>query len=231
MFDLFETLARFWPPRDQIQKQACRPFGIEPTSEGIIRGYREADAFMSFENAKGPPIRFRDLDGTRKFFAQYEKLVLKGDGLDVDLETTARIWENVRNIPYGLTLFDDSLPAIMELHSLGFILGLISNYNMTGEALLRELGLEDFLEFAITSRDIGVEKPHAPIFEAALNKAGVKSEEAIYVGDQYFSDIVGARNVNISALLIDRYINPQSIEGVDIITTLFEVKKFVYYEF
>lgn len=227
MFDLFETLARFWPPREDIQKEASRPFGIELTSEGIIHGYREADAFMAFENASGLPLRLRNAEETRQFFTKYEQLILKGDGFDVDCDIAEQIWENVRNIPHGLSLFDDSLPALRELHSFGLILGIISNFNMNGEDLLKLLGIDKTVQFAVTSHDTGFFKPHPPIFDAALTKAGVAAEEAIYVGDQYYSDILGARNVNINPLLIDRYSEGDQIEGVEVITTLFEVKGFV----
>ena len=48
------------------------------------------------------------------------------------------------------------------------------------------------------------QKPHPPIFEAALRKAGVHPSEAVHVGDQYNSDVVGARGVGIKPVLIDR---------------------------
>ena len=227
MFDLFETLACFWPPREDIQKQASQPFGIKLTSAGIIQGYRKADAFMAFENASGLPIRCRDAVGTQEFFVKYEQLILQGDGFDVDFGTAEQIWENVRNVPHRLSLFEDTLPALMELHSLGFILGVISNYNMNGEDLLRQLGLDKILQFAITSHDTGFQKPHAPIFEAGLKEAGVAPEESIYVGDQYYSDIIGAWNANIYPLLIDRYVKSRKVEGVTVITSLLDVKKFV----
>ena len=227
MFDLFETLACFWPPREDIQKQATQPFGIKLTSSGIIQGYRKADAFMAFENANGLPIQWRDVDETRKFFVKYEQLILQGDGFDVDFGTAEQIWENVRNIPHSLSLFEDTVPALLELHSLGFILGVISNYNMNGDDLLRQLGLNKILKFAVTSHDTGFQKPHAPIFEAGLKEAGVAAEEAVYVGDQYHSDIVGAWNANIYALLIDRYVESREVEGVNVITSLLDVKKFV----
>ena len=227
MFDLFETLARFWPPREDIQKEASQPFGFQLTSAGIIDGYREADAFMAFENANGLPIRLRDADETRKFFIKYEQLVLKGDGFDVDSNIAGQIWDNVRNTPHDILLFDDSLPALVELHSFGIILGIISNYNMNGQDLLKQLGIDKILQFAITSHDTGFLKPHSPIFKVALEQAGVAAEEAIYVGDQYYSDILGARNVNINPLLINRYSDDEQLHGVDVITSLYDVKEFL----
>ena len=61
----------------------------------------------------------------------------------------------------------------------------------------------------------------------ALEQAGVAAEEAIYVGDQYYSDILGARNVNINPLLINRYSDDEQLHGVDVITSLYDVKGFL----
>jgi putative hydrolase of the HAD superfamily len=72
------------------------------------------------------------------------------------------------------------------------------------ESTYTELGLQPYLNFKVTSAEVGCDKPHPEIFQAALKKAQVKPEEVIYIGDQYDIDIVGARGVGIKALLIDR---------------------------
>ena len=45
----------------------------------------------------------------------------------------------------------------------------------------------------IDSALVGVEKPDPAIFRAALEALGVAPEEALYVGDLYEVDVVGAR--------------------------------------
>jgi putative hydrolase of the HAD superfamily len=47
-----------------------------------------------------------------------------------------------------------------------------------------------------------VEKPDPRIFRAALDALGVAPEEALYVGDLYEVDVVGARAAGISAVLL-----------------------------
>ena len=141
-FDLFDTLARFWPPREQIQAQALQAFAIEVTPEGIDRGYALADAYMARENASGVPVRMRPPEATAAFFAEYERLVLHGAGVEVSRETAWRVWQEVRKIRYDLALFDDVLPSLRRLKELGLALGLISNINRTGPDLLQSLGLE-----------------------------------------------------------------------------------------
>jgi putative hydrolase of the HAD superfamily len=96
------------------------------------------------------------------------------------------------------------LPVIRTLKSSNIILGLVSNLSRGLDGHCNELGLTPYIDFALTSSEIGVEKPHAPIFLAALERASVDASEAIHVGDQYYADVVGARGVGINPLLLDR---------------------------
>ena len=64
-------------------------------------------------------------------------------------------------------------------------------------------GLSEYLEFVIDSSLVGVEKPHPEIFEMALERSGIKPDEAVYVGDTYPTDIGGAELAGLHGILID----------------------------
>jgi len=49
---------------------------------------------------------------------------------------------------------------------------------------------------------VGVEKPDPAIFRAALAAIGVAPAEALYVGDLYDVDVVGARAAGMEAVLL-----------------------------
>jgi putative hydrolase of the HAD superfamily len=72
------------------------------------------------------------------------------------------------------------------------------------EPTYAKLGLRPYLNFKVTSAEVGYDKPRPEIFLAALKKADAKPAEALYIGDQYQIDILGAHGVGIKALLIDR---------------------------
>ncbi|MCH9010427.1 MAG: HAD-IA family hydrolase [Chloroflexi bacterium] len=218
-FDLYNTLAGFQPSRYEIQSQALADFDIQVTPEGILRGYALADEFMSEQNAT-KPMRGLDRQERRDFFAEYERRVLKGAGVEVDLDKALDIWRRVRDVPYGLTRFGDVLPVLHALKQEGLTLGLITNINQDGGELADSLGLTSHLDFTVTSGEVGSEKPKPPIFLAALEKAGASPDEAVHVGDQLTSDIDGARGVGISPVLLDRdgnhkgYTEAPRIEGL-----------------
>lgn len=203
-FDLYGTLAGFSPPREKVQNQACQHFGFTVSREGLVWGYAAADAFMAQVNAGPHPMSRHTPEERAAFFAEYERLILQGAGVAVNQETAGRVWERVQQIPYGLALFDDALPALDDLRGRELTLGMVSNMGRDMQKLSDRLGLTPYLDFAIASREVGAEKPHPPIFHAALRRAGVQPQEAIHVGDQYLSDVQGARGVGITPLLIDR---------------------------
>ena len=175
-FDLYGTLAGFKPSRYEIQSQACDKFGISLTQQGVLRGYGQAE---------------------------YERRIIRGSGIDVDLETAGEIWNTVRAIPYDMTIFEDVWPVLEELRSRDICLGLLSNMNRSGSELLDEF-LSKHMQFAVTSLELGVEKPNPLMFKKALEVACVSELEAVHVGDQIGSDVDGAENSGLRPILIDR---------------------------
>ena len=221
-FDLYGTLAGFQPDRFHIQSQACAQFGIEVSRDGILRGYALADAFMSEQNAV-KPVRTLDPVQRDEFFAEYERRVLRGCGVDVSVQQANEIWRAIRQIPYQMERFDDVLPAMDLLKQQGFTLGLISNMNAPGGELAESMGLTPCLDLVVTSGEVGIEKPHPPIFHEALRRAGVDAEDAAHVGDQLSSDVDGARNVGIQPILLDRDRNHVGYSECPRIETLMEL--------
>jgi putative hydrolase of the HAD superfamily len=202
-FDFYNTLIRFEPPREELQIRACKEFGIDVDRRAIPRGYWLADDFMSHENARLPVFK-RSKEEEQAFWAEYEYTILKAAGVEVPKELALSIFTRVRQLDRKLVLYEDVLPALNLLKEKSMILGLISNLSRGLDGYCNELGLTGRIDFALTSSEIGVEKPHPPIFLAALSRAKVNASEALHVGDQYYADVIGARGVGINPLLLDR---------------------------
>ena len=149
-FDLYGTLAGFRPSRYEIQSEALADFDIEVTPQGIIKGYHLADGFMSAQNATRP---LRALSTTERdaFFAEYERLVLSGAGVEVPPAQAGEIWKRIRQVEYSLAAFDDVVPTLQRLREQGMTLGLISNIHQDGDELADSLGLLSHLNSTVTS--------------------------------------------------------------------------------
>ena len=62
---------------------------------------------------------------------------------------------------------------------------------------IRQLGLNNFIDFMVTSEETGLEKPARIMFELALKKMNVAAAETAYFGDSPERDIEGAANCGI----------------------------------
>ena len=76
-------------------------------------------------------------------------------------------------------------------------LGVISNNFGNTQGWCDEYRLSPLLDIVIDSTVVGVSKPAAGIFHVALTGLGVSPEEAIYAGDTYSDDVVGAKGVGM----------------------------------
>ena len=202
-FDFYNTLVRFWPPLDEIQQAACQELGLNLDKEKVERGYAVADVYFNKENAR-QPLAKRTEEGRLAFFSRYEQILLENAGLLVSLDLAKDIWQMAMTVPKDFVAFEDTLPALESLKSSGYRLGVLSNLRRDMGPLCKQLGMAPYLDFCINSAEAGAEKPHAPIFLAALERVSVAPEEAVHVGDQYHSDVLGARGVGIHPVLIDR---------------------------
>ena len=120
------------------------------------------------------------------------------------------------------TLYPDVLPAIRELHDMGMRMGIVSNWDARLPGLCHHLGLSRYLDFVISSANLGRIKPQASIFDYALGRVGAVPRETVHVGDHYYADVLGARAAGINPVLIDRW---EYAPGADctVITSLSEL--------
>jgi HAD superfamily hydrolase (TIGR01549 family) len=84
-----------------------------------------------------------------------------------------------------------------------FRIAVISNADGGIERVLTRSGIADCFESITDSGIVGIEKPRAGIFEAALAAMNARANESLYVGDVYSVDYLGARNAGMQAVLFD----------------------------
>jgi len=97
---------------------------------------------------------------------------------------------------------DDTHTALSRLKDAGLKLGVVSNSDGRVEEALEAAGLRGYFDVVVDSALAGVEKPDPAIFLAALDVLGVPADEALYVGDLYEVDVLGARAAGMAAVLL-----------------------------
>ncbi|HEY7649412.1 MAG TPA: HAD-IA family hydrolase [Methylomirabilota bacterium] len=130
-----------------------------------------------------------------------EELGVRGEALVADLGA----WRLAYNPPVGLwnVVEPDALAALRLVRQAGLSAAVISNSNGSVRSILEDLGLAAYLDFVLDSAEVGVEKPNARIFQMALERAGLGPGQAVYVGDLYSVDVLGARAAGLPAVLLD----------------------------
>jgi FMN phosphatase YigB (HAD superfamily) len=100
---------------------------------------------------------------------------------------------------------DATRRTLAELRARGYRLGMITNREDLERfnAQLDDIGLRRYFDWLVTAGEAGVSKPDPAIFQLALERAGVPANQALYVGDNYWADVVGAERAGLGAVLLD----------------------------
>lgn len=87
----------------------------------------------------------------------------------------------------------------------GFRLAIASNTQRAyTEPELRMFGLWEYFERVIFSSDVKACKPYSAIFQRALVELDVTPEQVIYIGDNPYDDVLGAAQLGIPTILLER---------------------------
>jgi putative hydrolase of the HAD superfamily len=93
---------------------------------------------------------------------------------------------------------DGAVTVLETLQRLGIVMGLITNGTVRSQTQkLDLLGLRSYFRTVVVSEAVGVEKPHAAIFQHALDGLGLRADQAWFVGDHPENDILGAWRVGL----------------------------------
>jgi len=146
-----------------------------------------------------------------------------GRGANV-VEVASEIYEQW-SVNHHFEMYDDVAPVLEGLQKRGLIVGLISNSHRSLDAFREHFSLANIITVSVSGAEHGYMKPHRSIFDAALDRAKVKAEEALMVGDSFTHDIEGALNAGWQAVLLRRSGErpAKAPAGLPIISTLSEL--------
>jgi len=226
LFDFYNTLATHQPSREEAYVKACGELGIKVEAKALFQSLPAADMYYRDQNSH-VPIEKRTPQEKIDFYIEYATRILRGADVAVDRDTALQILAKLQQYNWTYKVYDDTLPTLKELKKRNLVVGLVSNVAQNIEPTYTQLGLQPYLDFKVTSAEVGYDKPRPEIFQAALNKAQVEPEQAIFVGDQYELDIVGARGVGMKAVLIDRNNYFPEITNCPRIQTLTDIVQYI----
>jgi putative hydrolase of the HAD superfamily len=108
-----------------------------------------------------------------------------------------------------------------------YTLSIISNGFVEVQYIkLRRSGLLPYFDFIFLSEEIGYQKPDPRFFQVVLEKLNAKNTECLVIGDNFQTDIQGAQNAQIKAILYQKE-KRESIKNnltLQVINKLLEIK-------
>jgi putative hydrolase of the HAD superfamily len=72
------------------------------------------------------------------------------------------------------------------------------------------LGLTQFFKFTILSSRFGFKKPDGRLFDTAMKRLMIKSEESVYIGDNPPKDLIGAKKAGMKFILFRSEYKPNN---------------------
>ena len=212
LFDLDGTLRHNHPSGYEMFIAFLEELGYSLSPEQVQEGHRWTHYYWSI--SPDMPADMAEFEGeSSAFWRRYTQRQLQALGVGGDLAPGSQdaLAELARQIS---ALFDeryrpnnhvpdDVIPTLRRLKALGYTVGLVSNRTDPLDLLVNELGLADFFVFTLSAGQANAWKPAPAIFEHACDLAGCPANATVYVGDNYYADVEGARAAGMIPVLID----------------------------
>jgi len=205
LFDLDGTLRHHLPSGGEVFVDYVRSLGNHVSEEDRIR----AGVWEHFYFASSPEIQTDNLkfkDDLKSFWVNFSKRRLMALGLDAAQagELAPKISDYMdQSYKPQVHVPEDAYALLASLKEDGYILGVVSNRDEPFQDELNNLKLDHYFHFILAAGEVKSYKPDTVIFERALEIAGTSAPETMYIGDNYFADIIGARRAGLMPVLYD----------------------------
>ncbi|MCM1289604.1 MAG: HAD family hydrolase [Corallococcus sp.] len=202
VFDVYGTLVDIHTNEYEIstwQKMAdtLRFYGAEYSAEELSETYFSAcELQMITGKARFKHPEVDVVEVFRQIFANRGKKA--GKSLATHLAQEFRAFSTEY-----LKLYDGVTETLAKLKKAGKKLYILSNaQSCFTKTEIAKLGLRKYFSGIVYSSDVGCAKPDAKIFDFLVNKYGLNKKETVYVGNDAYTDVTGARNGKIDCLWI-----------------------------
>lgn len=204
-FDLDGTLRLHLPPSGEVFADYARQQGLSISGEDRLRAARwEHYYWASSPELYADQGRF-DRDN-RDFWCNYSlrRLIALGAKKELAEEFSPQICEYMTTSFHPEAFVPQELRQVLpSLRDQGFALGVVSNRDLPYVEELEKLDLSQYFDFSLAAGEVQSWKPDAGIFAHALKCVKVTAAETIYIGDNYYADVIGARNAGLHPILYD----------------------------
>jgi REG-2-like HAD superfamily hydrolase len=205
-FDAGFTLLYPSPSILAVCQQVCQQYGLHIDANQLQQGMESAEKFRLHQVQSNRYI-WADEQDIAKFWLSYYRSLLQPfmvghDEMLLDhlVHTIAKEFEKHT----AWQLYPDVKPTLKAFQAKGYRLGVISDWNIALGPLLRQLDLTQYFDCLVISAAARHAKPSPKLYDMALERANSIPDYTIHIGDSYIHDVLGARSVGITPILLDR---------------------------
>ncbi len=139
----------------------------------------------------------------------FQQLKRKYD-LDFPILSFKGWWlENQPKFSFAFSGAEEALALLKQKYTLA----LVTNGNdQSQRQKVKNTHLEKYFDVIVTSQEVGKKKPAPDIYKRALKECGICANEALFVGDTFSTDLIGAHRLGIPCIWITPYDYPCSLE-------------------
>ncbi len=101
--------------------------------------------------------------------------------------------------PGAWRIATDAPDRVADLRAAGVRVGVLSNWDLRLRPLLDQLGVLHWVDDAIVSAEVGLEKPDPAIFHLACAHLGARPSHTVHLGDSRRDDLEGALGAGLHA--------------------------------
>ena len=203
-FDLDGTLRHTVPLPSDVFTEKARELGLKISEEKRLESGRWEHYYWASSSELRTDTEI--YKAPKAFWANYAKRRLEKLGASpAEIEefvTPINVY--IKDKYHGEDWVPPELHEVLPaLRSAGFKLGVLSNRRDTFMDQMRELELDGYFELIMAAGEIGSWKPNPEAFQPLLQHFNVAPAESIYIGDNYYADVVGARAAGMKPVLYD----------------------------
>ncbi len=203
-FDVGHTLISLFPSREDVYMQIAYDHGFHVDPSEIRLHFNRVGAEYQ-KSIEGKPSTSMTASQMEEVWANRNSEVLHRAG--VPRAESMAIGKQLFNEVWGNSSlwrkFSHVEDLLNELKAKRKKLGVIDNWDKRLIKILKDLDLLKYFDVVVLGGEEGIWKPDVRIFEIALSKLHAKAKNALYIGDNYTTDFLGATRANFNSILFD----------------------------
>ncbi len=206
-FDVGFTLLHPYPSDLEICQQVCARLGLYLEQEILQTRLPDARSFY-LRHARLNQHTWASETAIEELWITYYMNMLHPfmEGQDETLlHLMASMITREYNFHTSWQIYPDVIPTLHALQSSQrYTLGAISDWDSSLGTILQNLRLNRYFDCLLVSALTGHAKPSSILYETALARANSIADYTLHIGDSYTLDVLGARSVGMTPVLLDR---------------------------